>query len=293
MVDIALDPNMYYRTMSTADTLFKAAELGFGFVELSPNEEFHFWHRYPKADREFIATLAKAQRDSGVQVRTLNPVFNWSSPDEAERLAQVRNWRRLLELADQLGVREITSEFSGDPNQPRASEAQWFRSIEELAPVFEGYGIRLNMEAHPYDFVELHDDAYRVVRATDLDWIGYEYCCPHTFHLSGGAGDVARMITESAPKLREVHVADSFNHLANDGNRYILNPPGVDARIHQHNEMGLGEVAFDAVFDALRGIGFDGVLSVCVFGWHERADEINRRMLARLREEFPATSPDA
>ena len=27
MVDIALDPNMYYMTMSTADTLRKAAEL--------------------------------------------------------------------------------------------------------------------------------------------------------------------------------------------------------------------------------------------------------------------------
>ena len=37
MVDIALDPNMYYMTMSTADTLRKAAELGFRYVELSPN----------------------------------------------------------------------------------------------------------------------------------------------------------------------------------------------------------------------------------------------------------------
>jgi len=27
---------------------------------------------------------------------------------------------------------------------------------------------------------------------------------------------------------------------------------------------------------------------VCVFGWHEHADEINRRMLARLQAEFPA-----
>ena len=54
MVDIALDPNMYYMTMSTADTLRKAAELGFRHVELSPNNEFHLWHHYPKADRAFI-----------------------------------------------------------------------------------------------------------------------------------------------------------------------------------------------------------------------------------------------
>ena len=107
MVDIALDPNMYYMTMSTADTLRKAAELGFRYVELSPNNEFHLWHHYPKADRAFIEDLKRAERDSGVTVRTLNPVFNWSSPDEVERAAQVRNWRRLLELADALDVREI------------------------------------------------------------------------------------------------------------------------------------------------------------------------------------------
>ena len=112
MVDIALDPNMYYMTMSTADTLHKAAELGFRYVELSPNNEFHLWHHYPKADRAFIEDLKRAERESGVEVRTLNPVFNWSSPDEAERQAQVRNWRRLLELADALDVRDIVSEFS-------------------------------------------------------------------------------------------------------------------------------------------------------------------------------------
>lgn len=288
MVDIALDPNMYYASMSTAQTLFKAAELGFDYVELSPNTEFHFWHRCPKADDDFVAGLNKAQKDSGVTVRTLNPVFNWSSPDEQERAAQVRNWRRLLELADQINVREIVSEFSGNPNTPVRCEEQWYKSIFELAPDFEKYGITLSMEAHPYDFVERHDDAYSIVRGTNLDWIGYEFCCPHTFHLDDGLGDVERMITSCAPKLREVHVADTLNHRANDGNRYIVNPPGVDARVHQHSEIGKGEVPFDKVFETLRAVGFDGVLSLCVFGFHEHADEINRRMLERVRSESGA-----
>ncbi len=286
MVDIALDPNMYYASMSTADTLRKASELGFRFVELSPNAEFHFWHRYPKADDDFVAGLNKAQAETGVKVRTLNPVFNWSSTDEVERQAQVRNWRRLLELADAIDVREIVSEFSGDPNTPRECEAQWYRSIEELAPDFERFGIRLNMEAHPYDFVELHDDAYSLIRGVNVDWIGYEFCCPHAFHLSDGKGDVERMIRDSAPKLREVHVADALNHRANDGNRYIVNPPGVDARVHQHNEIGNGDVDWDEFFGTLRDLAFDGVATVCVFGWEEDADAINRRMLERVRREF-------
>ena len=290
MVDIALDPNMYYMTMSTADTLRKAAELGFRHVELSPNNEFHLWHHYPKADRAFIEDLKRAEKDTGVTVRTLNPVFNWSSPDEAERTAQVRNWRRLLELADALDVRDIVSEFSGDRNRASRSEQQWYRSIEELIPHFEKYDIRLAMEAHPYDFVELHDRALELVRSVDRDGLGYEYCCPHTFHLSDGAGDAARMIRTAAAagKLREVHVSDAFNHRANDGNRYIVNPPGADVTVHQHNAIGQGEVPWDEVFQTLRDVSFDGVLSVCIFGWHEKADEYNKTALARITEELGA-----
>lgn len=289
MVKIALDPNMYYAQMSTAETLHKARDLGFNYVELSPNEEFHLWHHYPRADDELVADLRKAEKETGVKILTLNPVFNWSSPDEVERQAQVRNWRRLLQLADQLDVRSIVTEFSGDPNRPRESEMQWHRSIEELASDFESYEIDLVIEAHPYDFVEQHDAAYRLVRSANKPWIFYEFCCPHTFHLSRGKGDVARMIKSCAPKLKEVHIADSLNHLAQDGNRIIVNPPGVDARVHQHSEIGRGEVPFDRVFSTLREIDFDGILSVCIFGWLDQADEANARVLDRLRREFPGS----
>ena len=73
MVDIALDPNMYYRTMSTVRTLYKAAELGFEYVELSPNADFHFWHHRPAADDAFVAELNKAQKETGVKVRVERP----------------------------------------------------------------------------------------------------------------------------------------------------------------------------------------------------------------------------
>lgn len=286
MVDIALDPNMYYLKMSTVDTLHKAAELGYQWVELSPRRDFHFWHHYPKADDAYLQALNQAVKDTGVKIRTLNPVFNWSAVDEQERQAQVRNWRRLLEIADTLDVREITSEFSGNPNTPRECEHQWYRSIEELAPDFERYGINLNMEAHPYDFVELNDPAVEIVRGVNVDWLNYEYCCPHTFHLSDGAGDVERMLRYAGDKLKAVHVADVYNHRINDGNRYIVNPPGVDARVHQHNEIGDGEVPWDTVFSTLRDMKFDGILTVCMFGWLEKADAANVRMRERLEKEF-------
>ncbi|MGH7746710.1 MAG: sugar phosphate isomerase/epimerase family protein [Candidatus Dormibacteria bacterium] len=283
---IALDPAMYHAEMSVADEVRKAAELGYRHLELSPRADWFFWHRYPKADREAIAEVRKACAETGVTIATLVPVFDWSSPDEQERQAQVRNWRRLLEIAAELECTLVNSELSGDLRDARRSEHAFYRSMEELAPVFESYGIGLNIEAHPYDFSETNDDAVQIIRGLDKPWVNYVFCAPHAFHLSDGAGDVSRMMRYAGSKLKHIHVADCYNHRANVGNRYILNPPGVDARIHQHSEIGHGEVPWDEFFSTLRDMEFDGIATVCVFGWEETADDIHRRMLERVTAEL-------
>lgn len=288
MVKIALDPAMYHADLSVADEVRKAAELGYSYLELSPRPDFFFWHRYPKADDAEIAEVKRACKETGVTLQTLVPVFNWSAPDEQERQAQVRNWKRLLQIAAALECPIVNSELSGDPNDPVRSEHAFYRSMEELAPKFEEYGIGLNLEAHPYDFAERNDDAIQIIRGLNMPWVNYVFCAPHAFHLSDGAGDVRRMITYAGGRVQHVHVADCFNHRANVGNRYIVNPPGVDARIHQHNEIGNGEVPWDEFFGALRDVSFDGVATVCVFGWEEEADAIHRRMLERVTSELGA-----
>ena len=67
-----------------------------------------------------------------------------------------------------------------------------------------------------------------------------------------------------------------------------MNPPGVDARIHQHNEIGNGEVPWDEFFGYLRDARFDGRVAVSVFGWEENADEIHVRMRERIEKELGA-----
>jgi myo-inositol catabolism protein IolH len=288
MVKIALDPAMYHVDHSVADEVRKAADLGYEYLELSPRPDWFFWHRYPKADDDAIAEVRKACSETGVSVLSLVPVFNWSSPDEQERRAQVRNWKRLLEIADALDVRTIVSELSGEPADPRRSEHAFYASMEELIPVFEQYGIALNLEAHPYDFSERNDDAVQIIRGLNKPWANYVFCAPHAFHLSDGAGDVRRMLKYAGSKVRHLHIADCYNHRANVGNRYIVNPPGVDARVHQHNEIGDGDLDWTQLFDTLREMQFDGIATVCVFGWEERADEIHRRMLDRVKAELGA-----
>jgi myo-inositol catabolism protein IolH len=40
----------------------------------------------------------------------------------------------------------------------------------------------------------------------------------------------------------------------------------VDARVHQHNEIGNGDIDWDETFAALRDVNFDGIAAVCMFG---------------------------
>ncbi|NBH10941.1 sugar phosphate isomerase/epimerase family protein [Amycolatopsis sp. SID8362] len=284
---IALDPYML-RAMPMTEMVRTVADIGYEWIELSPREEFMPFFLHPRADDEKVAELKKVLRETGVGLSSVLPLYKWSSPDEAERQAAVRYWKRMIEVTAELGCSLMNSEFNGRPERAAESEAAFWRSLEELLPVFEREGIALNLEAHPDDFCEVNDPAVDLVRAINKPWVNYLYCAPHTFHLSGDdpGADVGRMLRYAGSKLAHLHIADSFNHKGSSGLRYIMNPPGTPARIHQHLDIGQGEVDWDAFFGTLRDIGFDGVATVCVFAWEERAVESSKFMLERVTKEL-------
>ncbi|GAA5162319.1 MULTISPECIES: sugar phosphate isomerase/epimerase family protein [Amycolatopsis] len=284
---IALDPYML-RGLPMAEMVRTVADIGYEYLELSPREDFMPFFLHPRADDDKVAELKRVLRETGVQLASVLPLYKWSSPDEAERQAAVRYWKRMIEVTAELGCPLMNSEFNGRPEKAAESEAAFWRSMEELLPVFEREGIALDLEAHPDDFCELNGPAVDLVRAVNKPWVNYLYCAPHTFHLSDGAGDIAGMLRYAGPKLRHVHIADTFNHKGSSGLRYILNPPGTPARVHQHLDIGEGEVDWAEFFGTLRELRFDGVATVCVFAWEERAVESSTLMLERVAKELAA-----
>ncbi|MEV5302193.1 sugar phosphate isomerase/epimerase family protein [Amycolatopsis methanolica] len=284
---IALDPYML-RHLPMREMVRTVADIGYDHIELSPRADFMPFFLHPRADDDKVAELKGVLAETGVRLASVLPLYKWSSPDEAERQAAVRYGTRMIEVTAELGCPLMNSEFNGRPEKAAESEAAFWRSMEELLPVFEREGIALNLEAHPDDFCELNDPAVDLVRAINKPWVNYLYCAPHTFHLSDGAGDIAGMLRYAGDKLQHVHIADTFNHKGSSGLRYILNPPGTPARIHQHLDIGQGEVDWDAFFGTLRELGFDGVATVCVFAWEERAVASSTFMLERVTKELAA-----
>jgi len=276
---IALDPYML-RNVPLLELPGIVAGLGYEYIELSPREDFMPFFLHPRADRHLVAAFKKSLADAGVALASVLPLYRWSGPDEDERQAAVRYWRRAIEITAELGCTVMISEFNGRPDQPGRSEAQFWRSMEDLLPVFEREGIELHLEPHPDDFVEDGRAAVDLIRGIDSPNVSFEYCAPHTFHQGG---DMSGIMEHAGDLLTHLHVADSFDHRGSSGLRYIVNPPGSTARVHQHLDIGQGEVDWDEFFGTLGRLEFDGIMTVCVFAWEERAEESARFNLEEIR----------
>jgi myo-inositol catabolism protein IolH len=293
-VRLALDPQMFYSGSSVYELPDIVASLGYDWMELSPKADLIPFFKYPRIDDAGVRKLRKLASDAGVGMASLLPVQRWSGPDEDQRRAAVRAWKRAIQISVDLGVYVMNSEFNGRPEAPEPAEAQFLKSMDELLPIFEREGVQLILEPHPDDFIEDGLEAVNMIRGLNKDWIGFLYCTPHAFHQGH---DPATIIEAAAEKVRYVHLADAWNHLTSNGLRYITNPLGNTIRVHQHMEMGRGEVDYDTVFAALASVGFDGVISSCVFGWEEDARGVSERQrdkaLALIGKHFGGKTESA
>ena len=289
---IALDPYMI-RHVPLHELPAMVAELGYDQIELSPRSDFLDWWVMPRATSARMAAFKQAMKDHGVGLATLQPMYRWASPFEDERQWAVRCWKRAIEVAVEMGCDTMISEFGRGASPERSvgerpgantkelCEAAWFRSMDELLPIFEREGLTLSVEPHPEDWVEQLQPAVDIVRNIGSKALKISYIAPHTFYYGE---DMAAMIREAAPVLAHVRVADTFNHKKSSQLRYIVNPPGSSQiRVHQHLDMGQGEIDWDVFFGTLAEVKFDGVLSACVFAWEERAEASSRFMRAEIQ----------
>ena len=133
---IALDPYMF-RHVPLLELPALVAELGYEYIELSPRPDFIPFFVHPRADKRRISEFRRALDDAGVEIATMLPLYHWAGPDEEERQNAVRYWKRAIEITVELGVDTMNSEFNGRPEQQPESEGQFWRSLEELLPIFE------------------------------------------------------------------------------------------------------------------------------------------------------------
>ena len=288
---IALDPYMI-RHLSLAQLPGVVAGLGYDQIELSPRSDFLDWWVMPRATKERMGGFKAAMKASGVGLASLQPMYRWASPFEDERQWAMKCWKKAIEVSVEMGCATMISEFGRGASPERSvgekpgantkemCEAAWWRSMEELTPILEREGITLSVEPHPEDWVERLTPATDIVKVLNSPRVKLSYIAPHTFYYGE---DMAAMIRDAAPVLHHVRVADTYNPMASSQLRYIVNPPGSNVRVHQHLDIGEGEINWDVFFGTLAEVKFDGILSSCVFAWEERAEDSSRFMRKEMQ----------
>ncbi len=272
---VAIDP-CQLRSWTTEETIAAVAEAGFEAIELSPREGLLQHRGEDPPDAAEVKRLKQACASSGVEVASLFIVQPWASRDPDERRSAVRGMRVAARLANELGCRRINTELTGNPGDVDECRASFLRSLDELMPSFEDFGLEIAVEPHPYDFLETNAEAIDLIASLSHPRIGYLFCCPHLFYLGG---DPQQSLQYARDRLIHVHVADTFRP-----SRMILNPPS-DQRIHQHLDIGQGELDWESIFDLLDDVGFDDLLTVAAFAWHDAPIESmmrNRSAVDRL-----------
>lgn len=137
--------------------------------------------------------------------------------------------------------------------------------MDELLPLFEREGIALNLEPAP-----------RRLRGEPRGWPE-----PGARHRQA-VGEVRLLRSAHLPRLERqgqhggrcsaAPATSSPTYTSrtppiSSGLRYILIPPGTPARVHQHLDIGQGEVDWDDLFSTLRDLNFDGIATVAVLAW--------------------------
>jgi myo-inositol catabolism protein IolH len=280
VIRLALDPAML-KGLPVEASFRSAANAGYRFVELGNRDDVIGAFGAVSASSRDLTRIRRAAGGSGVEIVSVAVIQAWSSPDDRLREQAVAWWRDGIAAANELHCDRINTELSGDPARPAASRDALLRSIGDLLPDLERAGVEVVVEPHPGDFIETTAEAVDLIQALGNVPIRYLHCLPHAYYLGGSE---AEQIERARGWFDHAHVADTYRP-----GRTIVNPPGPANRIHQHSDIGVGELDWAAIGGALRSVGFDGILTVQVFGWEERAERSfrqNRAALTRLIEDF-------
>ncbi|AYF04049.1 sugar phosphate isomerase/epimerase (plasmid) [Paracoccus yeei] len=287
-----LDPHMI-RHLSLEDTVRKVAELGYDHIEMSPRPDFLSWWTRPKLYPERIKSFKRALRDNNVGLASLQPMYRWASPYPDEWEVAIDNWKRAIEFAVELECPLFVSEFGrgGSPDRslndrsglhrPETCEGAFFRAMDVLVPILEREGIKLSLEAHPEDWLEEIAPAMDIIRTINSPMVRASFIAPHTFFYGP---DMVANLRATEGLLEHVRLADTYDHTKSSQLRYIVNPPGAKVRVHQHLDLGQGEIDWDSFFATLADMNFDGVLSNCVFAWEDRAEDSARSVLKQTKD---------
>ena len=274
-MQLAFSTNAYLN-YSFAEATRRLAAIGYRGVEIMADVP-HAWPAFllPEQKQALRDALARNHLAiSNVNAFMMHAVSDarqrywhpsWIEPDRHYRQVRIDHTRRALTLARELGARCITTE----PGGPVEAGGSWAAAlklfVEGLKPVAdhaEKEGVLLLVEPEPGLLIETADQFLELMQHIDSPAVGMNYDVGHAYCVGE---DPATTIPRVAKYIRHFHLEDI-----------------AATRVHQHLIPGDGAIDFPAVLRAIKGVGYDGWLTIELYPYVENPDEAAARGLRRI-----------
>ena len=154
-------------------------------------------------------------------------------------------------------TRTATLYFSGNPFLDIQKQTDLlYTSVRTISEWAQGTGIGLAMELHPGNFVRSTADAVRIIRDFHLKELGYLFCTAHIGTYC--SEDLLDSYELSKEYIRHFHIS---------------NTPGM-MHAHTHLAPFQGELPIADLLEKLRADGYDGTLSLQMYGEEHDKQEV-------------------
>ena len=101
---IAFDVDVLAKQMDINRMVHQVADWGYKYIEQSPHPRINPFYKHPLFSKECEQEYRKALRETGVEISSFIVVYRWSGPTEEQRKMAVENWKRMIEIAVNMGV---------------------------------------------------------------------------------------------------------------------------------------------------------------------------------------------
>lgn len=243
----------------------RIAGLGFKAIELIAWNPDYLRDYYTDAT---IKNLKSVLAGEGIALsQFVSTPHDLSSADPGKREAAVSHWKRTVDVGVELGAPIINMvsahAFAMKDSQeiprittkplvqtfaakvPRGVDWDNFddyvAGLKQCAAHCEKAGVMMSIEPHPARYVANTDGALRLLEHVNSKAVGINFDPSHTFPV----GDFPNIsVYQLGKKIIHCHVSD------NDGVTNV------------HWRPGMGKIDWTAMFQALKDVGYDGVISI-------------------------------
>ena len=260
-----LDALSVDRTMTVEQWIDRAA------AELDIDGLEFYWGFTPHEDEAALKRLRQRLEDHGLQMPMLCYSPDFTQPDPAARLKEIAGQKRAVEVTAQLGGR-FCRVLSGQRRDgvTRADGVRWASEcIAACLPHAQAHGVTLTLENHYKDgywqfpeFAQKSEVFLELLAAVPPSpWFGVNFD-PSNALIAGE--DPLALLEAVKHRVVTMHASDRYfeGGTADDLRRHEAHPQQGYAPILKHGVIGRGLNDYDQIFSALRGVGFQGWISI-------------------------------